>query len=193
MWKELARYIPVALVGALEGYIRVVIRDLINYGRPFRKNAERLEELRVDLPTILRVQGARISMGEFLAHLLPISSLEDINRHLSTLIGEDCFSRMKKIPFTDEHYTIEKDHPRLWAEITSIFRRRHIICHELGGGTLIPENLGDDHFSVLVFALTVDELMDELMPPRPRRGRAQGMSEAPVTADEHLSDAASQQ
>ncbi len=60
--EELARYIPVALIAALEAYVRIAIRELINYGGTFRKNAKDLEEIRVDLATVLGVQGARISM-----------------------------------------------------------------------------------------------------------------------------------
>ena len=126
------RYVSIALVAAMEGYYRTSIRDLINQGEPFRSDAARLADLRLDVSTIMGLESAKISLGEFIAHLLPISSISDINRHMSTLIGEDHIARLKSTRWRgDEGETYGEAHPRAWEALEELFQDRHIACHEL--------------------------------------------------------------
>ena len=160
----LSRYTPVALVAALESYVRTIIKELVNHGRPFKQNAQGLTEIRLDLPTVLRIQGARISMGEFLSHLLPLSSMDDINRHLSTLIGTDFYVGAKKVVFLDDGETLEQTDPKAWAELAEVFRLRHIVCHEgvaLPGYTL--SRARQHYYTLLGFALATDTYVDQLL------------------------------
>jgi hypothetical protein len=83
---EFYRHIPVGLVACTEGYFRMVIADLIDHGSPFRENAGKFPNITFSLDTALALQKQSVSVGEFVAHLLPLSSLEDINRTLTTLL-----------------------------------------------------------------------------------------------------------
>src|SRR5947207_2758198 len=56
--REALRYFSVAMVACLQGYYRLAIADLIKAGEPFRSRIRRLEDLRLDTTTILRMQDA---------------------------------------------------------------------------------------------------------------------------------------
>jgi hypothetical protein len=127
--REISQHVAVALIGLLEGYLRVVIRDLINSGAPFRDNATKFEGLRIDTAVVLRMQTARVSAGELIAHLLPISSVEDIQRHMGALMDIDFFTELRGQP-AGNNKTYATVEPNAWAAIAEVFGDRHVICHE---------------------------------------------------------------
>ncbi len=128
--QEMIRYISVGLVSCLEGYFRLMIRRLIDHGSPYRQNAVKLDELRIDLPTITRMEAAKITVGEIISHLVTISSIDDINRHMSTLLDTSYFAALRPMPIP-RMGTFEVAHPRAWETLTSVFQDRHVACHEL--------------------------------------------------------------
>src|ERR1700690_3181523 len=84
---EMSRYIPIGLVSCLEGYFRVVYADLLDFGSPYRDNASKLEtKLSFSIETIFALERSSVSSGEFVAHMLQTSSLEDINNIMTILI-----------------------------------------------------------------------------------------------------------
>src|ERR1051325_7934856 len=83
---ELLKYISIGAVACLEGYMRLVFRDLVEHGSPFEQNVRKFQDVKLDLGIIFDLRREKISYGEFVAHLLSFNNLEDINRNLSILI-----------------------------------------------------------------------------------------------------------
>jgi hypothetical protein len=128
--QEMIRYFSVGLATCLEGYFRSTIRRLIDHGSPYRENAVKLHDVRIDLGTITRMESAKVTAGEIISHLVPLSSFDDINRHLSTLLGTDYLAAIGPMPLFRKT-TFELAHPQAWAKLSSVFQDRHIACHEL--------------------------------------------------------------
>src|SRR5574341_2500220 len=51
--QELLKYVPMGTVACLEAYYRMVIRDLIDHGAPYNANAHKLEDIKLDVATVL--------------------------------------------------------------------------------------------------------------------------------------------
>src|ERR1041385_4685345 len=58
---ELLKYIPIGTLACLEGYFRMVIRDLIDYGEPYQSNAYRLDDIKVDIGVVLNLGREKVS------------------------------------------------------------------------------------------------------------------------------------
>src|SRR6266550_1452233 len=82
---EFLRHFPVAIIAALEGYLRLVIRDLIDSGPPFITNAHGFKNIRFDMTVVEAIGRSTISLGDFVSHLLPLKSVESITNSFSTL------------------------------------------------------------------------------------------------------------
>jgi hypothetical protein len=135
--EELYRHVPIGLVACMEGFFRLVYADLVDHGPPFRDNAAKLPNVTFSLETALTIQRQSVSIGEFVAHLLPISSLEDINRSVSTLIGSDFLKRFKQVRAAQpRQLTLFPDldadsDAEILRAASRTFELRHIFCHEL--------------------------------------------------------------
>ncbi len=88
--------------------------------------------MKLDLPTLLRMEKGAVSVGEFVSHLLPISSLGDVNRHLSTLMGADYLAAVRNAPvLADSPDSLIEVWPSVFADVEEAFRLRHVVVHEL--------------------------------------------------------------
>lgn len=157
---ELLKYIAVALVAALEGYYRAVIRDLINHGGPYRVNAHKLTDLRLDVGTIVQLQQERVTAGEFIAHLVPLSSLADINKAMSTLLGVDYFGLLKTTPWNPPGaQTYEQANPRAWQDLEALYSDRHITCHELAPRVPVTFKRTVRHWRAVMLLALADDVV----------------------------------
>ena len=74
--EELIRYFPIALVACIESYFRTTIKELIDSGDPYVNNAGKLaEKLKFDYDIVKAFQGKKISLGEFVSHMVSINNL----------------------------------------------------------------------------------------------------------------------
>ena len=128
---EALRYLPIGAVACVEGYFRLLIRDLINSGGVYTERAAKLDEIKLDVRIIARLGGASVTPGELIAHLLPMSSLEDIARHTSLLLDLDLISTVKKTPVTIGRGASKAVMPRLVELLRELYRVRNIFCHEI--------------------------------------------------------------
>jgi|GEM_PF-5794450 len=133
---EISRYFPIALIACIEGYFRLVFADLINHGSPYKENASKFD-IKFTIDTAISLEKHSVSLGEFVAHLLPLNNLEDINANMSTLMGESFLAQFKKkraetatqlhlFPTSDEEIDA-----RIIGIIKRLFEKRHMYCHEL--------------------------------------------------------------
>jgi hypothetical protein len=150
---EFTRYFPVALVACIEGYFRMAIADLINKGSPFIDRVIKLRDVNVSIDVAVAIQTSKISLGEYIAHFLSISSLEDICRALSALLDMDFLERL-----LSSHFHLFEDEPPFQLEgargdfvaaVRDLFHTRHMLCHEF-----VPDLSVDNGEMMRAFAAT---------------------------------------
>jgi len=141
---EWLRYVPVEICASLEGYVRGILTRLIDAGTPYIERSRGFSEAirnRFDVDLLFAIEAAKITVGDFVSHLLPISSLSDIVAHLSILLGADWKTQLKPHfaffpsyarPEERQAVEIEATSAQVFSDIAESFRIRHIICHESG-------------------------------------------------------------
>ncbi len=137
---ELLRYFPIGAIAIIEGYFRLAIRDIIDFGEPYLSNVEKIKDIRFTARNVLAIYGERITLGELISHFLSLNSLEDINNYLSILLDLDFLQELSKFRFDldGKKTSMEKSAPGIFEEVKEAFRLRHIYCHEIA----IKEKLG---------------------------------------------------
>jgi hypothetical protein len=133
---ELMKYIPVGYVACIEGYCRLLIKELIDSGPPFQERATSFDEIKFNIETVIAIRSRKVSLGEYIAHLIPLNNLADINRAFSILIGEDFLTQLKKVDtLTTKSGPRKLAYPLLndkaMSGLQELFRLRHIFAHEL--------------------------------------------------------------
>ena len=173
---DIVRYFPIAMVAIMEAYFRSAIKELIDFGPPFSENAagfDKSKDLPPDFGTVLAIQGKTITVGDLVAHLLPFKSLEDIDRNMSTIIGQ---SFLEKLKGTQDRWAIEVegstpkpivDNPsEVYQDVKETFRLRHIYCHEIAFSERIDVGLITGCFvNSSLFLKAADQLIWDLVAP----------------------------
>ena len=107
---------------------------MIDFGEPYSSNSLKFDEIRFKIDSVFAIANKTVSVGEFIAHLLPLKNLRTINSQMSVLIGEDFLNRLSKTKFPpgvhEKAKTVEEATDNLFATVEGIFDRRHIFCHE---------------------------------------------------------------
>jgi hypothetical protein len=164
---EFVKYLPIGYVAAMEAYFRIIFRDLIDFGPPFSENLKSFGDIKFQIEPVLAIASKAISVGEFVAHLLPFNNLKDINENMSRLIGEDFLNRLEKTKITTligaKPVPMENYHSKIPFSIKRLFEMRHTFCHEFA----INENanlqeIRDCCFATLFFVLATESLANEL-------------------------------
>jgi hypothetical protein len=138
---EILKYIPIGLISCIEGYFRIVYANLLDFGSPYRDNANKLEtKLSFNIETIFALERSSVSLGEFVAHMLQTSSLDDINNIMSILIGENFLTMIKKEILNEEKEKIqlslfplddEEVANYVIFDVKRLFELRHMYAHEI--------------------------------------------------------------
>ncbi len=171
---EFIRYFPVALIACIEGYFRMVVRDLIDSGDPYLANAEKAAStMKPDFSILRAIHGKKITVGELVAHSVPISNLKHIDAVLKNLTGESFISKLRSTKDRWAHEGRgEPERPILGApdtvfkDVDRTFELRHIICHETASGYAIEtEDIGRCFESCLSFLRAADECVSEILHP----------------------------
>lgn len=117
--------------------------------------------------------GRDITLGNFIAHMISINNLEQIDTHISTLIGKKFLEEIKnhfsrwdvevykktKIPMMDNPTKIYKD-------ISKTFELRHIFAHETATNIEINIDLIKNLFeSSVSFLNTASDYVNEFIFP----------------------------
>jgi len=171
---ELIRYFPVALIACVEGYFRMVIKELIDAGEPYLSNAEKAaSSLKLDFSILRAVHGKAITVGELIAHGAQLSRLEHIEAVLSNLLGIKFLQAIRTISDRWAHEIKgEPERPILtepdgvFANVAKTFELRHIICHEIASAYEIkPEVIEKCFESCLTFLKATDAFISETLHP----------------------------
>lgn len=137
---ELVKYIPISTVACFEAFFRSVYLELIDFGKPFSDNTIKFNQsknVKFDFEIINAIQSKIVTVGEFIAHILPCNNFEDINSNLSTIADIDFLNSIKtfqkKSRFehvnSNTEYFIE-NFSQIISDIIRTFELRHIFCHE---------------------------------------------------------------
>jgi len=137
---ELLRYIPISMVACIEAFFKSAVRDFIDFGSPFSdnvKNFNQAKNARIDFDVLGAVQTKSLTIGELIAHILPYNNLFDVNSNVTTLVGYDFLSAMKKFnkksDFESEN-TFRSDFieraGEIFQSVGRVYKIRHIFCHE---------------------------------------------------------------
>lgn len=173
---EMAKYFPIAMVTTVETYFRSAIKELIDLGPPFSDNAagfDKAKDLPLDFRTVLAIQGKAITVGDLVRRLLPFKSLEDIDRNMTTIMGQ---SFLEKLKSTQDRWAIEIqgaapkpiiDNPSaVYQDVKETFRLRHIYCHEIAFFERVDVGLITRCFvSSSLFLKAADQLIWHLVAP----------------------------
>lgn len=171
---ELIRYFPVALIACVEGYFRLVVKDLIDAGEPYLSNAEKpAASIKLDFSIIRAVHGKAITVGELVAHGVSLSRLDHIDSIMSNLLGFGFLHELRQVTDRFAHEVMGKpalpilqDPDRVYLDIARTFELRHIICHEMASAYEIGfEEVGRCLESCVSFLKAADELISETLQP----------------------------
>lgn len=148
--KELLKYIPIATVACFEAFFRSVIKEVIDFGKPYSDNAVKFNQsknVKFDFDIINAIQTKTVTVGEFVSHILPCNNYEDINTNLSTLAEIDFTESIKiferKSIFdhvNDNSKKFINNFDQVIADIKRTFELRHIFCHEFATNVKIDKD-----------------------------------------------------
>ncbi len=171
---ELIRYFPVALIACVEGYFRMVIKDLIDAGEPYLTNAEKpAASVKLDFSLLRAVHGKTITVGELVAHSVQLSRLEHIETVLSGLLAKGFLDSLRTITDRWAHEVMGKpaapilsDPDKVFADVAKTFALRHIICHEIASAyEITSSDVARCFESCVVFLKAADEFISETIHP----------------------------
>ncbi|MBD1918074.1 MULTISPECIES: hypothetical protein [Cyanophyceae] len=190
---EISRYIPIGLIACIEAYFRQVYADLIDFGDPYKSNAADFSDIKFSIRTAISLEKAELSIGDFISHLLPISSFENIESTMTKLTGGSFSEALQKevensnelqqpeiLMGDKEDYirrgyliisdnlvlpTSQKIHRDMLSTIKDVFELRHRLCHE--ASSIMPDR--DDSIisgatsSVLKFLVVSEAVVERML------------------------------
>ena len=148
---EALRYCPVGLVACMEAYFRAIIKELIDSGVPFSQRAEKFERISFNFQLVAAIHGRTITLGELIAHLVPIKNKQDINSCMSVLLDADFFEQVKgardhwpwKPAVTASAEPVISDPATVFQDLDKVFELRHIVCHEFAHSIEITKDAAE--------------------------------------------------
>ncbi len=141
--------VPVAICACLEGFFRVAISELVDYGPPYSDNVRHLEAMKdwkATLDVLDGLRGRRVTYGAVVAHLVTIRSVEQMVGVMTKLLGRDFIKAIEaeKAPWIRQangsHPPILQFPRPVWASLRTTFERRHIYAHEQDVASLPDRN-----------------------------------------------------
>ena len=172
--EELFKYFPIAVVACIESYFRAAIRDLIDAGSPFADRIETLKvpNLKFDTALVKAIAGKTITLGELIAHTIPLNNLELLNSYMSALTGEEF---LRKLETVRNRFKVEvekgPDDPMLnnanqvFADVARTFELRHIFAHEGDTAKAIPSEISRCFESANLFMEASVQYITNLLRP----------------------------
>jgi hypothetical protein len=145
--EKLLRYIPIGFVACIEGYFRIVYANLIDHSSTYKKNAAQFKEIKLSIEDAINLDLKSVSIGEFIAHLLPTKNLETINNNINILLACDFLQELKStrkkikprhsIKYDEEVNQLvlvnldDELHDKMVKSVKKIFQLRNNFCHEI--------------------------------------------------------------
>lgn len=166
--KELLKYIPIASVACLEQYFRHWASRIIDGGGLYISNIRRFSFLNFNHDAIIALHNKSITLGEFLAHQLPLNTLDDINSAFTKLLftdesGKSFLEEIKTIELSAESLKIKCDGGVI-KSIKELYRLRHIFCHEIAAQEqILAKDACNLYVDAMYFSICADHLFSKLI------------------------------
>ncbi|WP_267102809.1 hypothetical protein [Xanthomonas sacchari] len=136
---EWLKYSAIGYIACVEGYFRLLIADLINSGDPFLSRVAELKDIKFNAEVVVAIHKRKVSIGEFVAHLLPINGVSDVNSHLSALAGDSFIKMYLSQPCSRQNTrTVGEVFPKEIGMVERLFKLRHLYAHELATKEKVP-------------------------------------------------------
>lgn len=159
----------VGIVACVEVAAREAIQNLIDSGSPY---ADRVADLlkgdvRFTLDVARAFHARKVSLGEFVSHLLSVSSLTQITAYLDALLGAPLSRAMAAV--TEQVYinnqvhetVIVQDVDEMMRSLAAAFSVRHIIAHEAGFTYVSNDDLRKISANAILFDRALYELVQQ--------------------------------
>lgn len=125
-------------VTLLEVFTRRNLADTIDQDRNFTDRAiEFSKHVKIDFALVRDIQGKTITLGDILAHSVPVNSFGQIVGYFETLLGkplraliETAVDRWEAEVMKTTTEPIVKNYDTTAGVLTRLFEVRHILCHE---------------------------------------------------------------
>lgn len=186
-WSLHARALaPVGVAAQVETVVRDTIRQLVDAGPPFVDRVGALElRVRPGIEAMKALHGRKISLGEWVSHLVRVSSVEHVQDHLATLFGVKDFKTFlgsiryfdgpspvdlgadpEEFPDDEEEAPILVPDPaRVVASLGRLFAARHQAAHEAGPPVILAETLEVWIEDAALFCAAVQNYVDATLHP----------------------------
>lgn len=136
---EWLKYTAIGYIACVEGYFRLLIADIIDHGEPFVARISDLRDIRFTPESVIAIHRKKVSLGHFVAHLLPLNGISDINSHLSALLDVKYTQYYLTQPLSKwKHNPIGEVFPDQLARVEKLFKLRHMYAHELATKEKVP-------------------------------------------------------
>jgi hypothetical protein len=149
MQQEFLRYASVGAIAFVEGYFKGLIRELVDLGSPYRDNIVNIKELKLTTNILVALHSGKATLGEFISHFISISSLKDVDKCMSAILGIEFIKQLKQ--------NVEIEDETL-AGVSRAFELRHIIAHELAPNVQPTVKEADDCVTYSYFLIAATEL-----------------------------------
>ena len=95
---EVLKYVTIATVACFESYFKSIVSELVDKGEPYSKNVLQFnhsKNIKFDFNIVNAIQKNKISMGNFVSHILSCNNINDFISHLSTLTNSNFINELK--------------------------------------------------------------------------------------------------
>jgi uncharacterized protein YecT (DUF1311 family) len=128
----------VRAVTLLEVFTRRNLADLIDHNRQFTDRAIELSKhVKIDFALVRDIQGRTITLGDILAHSVPVNSMGQILGCFETVLGKSLRPLLETIVDRWDVEIMKKpsapivdDYDEMARCLARLFEVRHILCHE---------------------------------------------------------------
>lgn len=171
---EILKYFPIALVATMEGCFRVMISELIDHGEPFSGNCDQLlKNNKITFDLVKAFQGQKVSLGEFVSHVVSFNKFSDIDGLLSTVTGKQFLKEIKNHRSRWDIEVLKKEDTAIisnpdtvYKNVIRTFELRHIFCHETATKVEFDyEEIKECFLSVSIFLKASVDYISEIMYP----------------------------
>ena len=143
-----SHYMAVRLVAILQSAFRAVIREAVDYNAQHNKLLPKIDE-KITLQMVSEFANKAVTIGEFVAHLMPLNSLGQMQKSFEIATGRSLKSVVS--PQLKGKEATKTSYLDLERAIQQLFKERNIICHEIRDNDAIPsDTLGLWCLSVLL-------------------------------------------
>jgi len=169
-WREeWLKYGAIGYVACVEGYIRLLIADVINQGQPYLDRVSNFKEIKFNAEIVVALQKKEITLGDYISHLLPINNLSDINSHLTILLDTDYIKFYKQQSLSDsDNRLIGEVFGKDLGQLEKLFKLRHMHAHELATREKFPVGEIEEYIgSAAVFVTFTEEIFERILSNSP--------------------------